>query len=81
LDQQLDQFQTQQKALELESGNVDNARESLRVSTERFRLGQTTALEVQNAQNSLEQVLLRRNLAQLNLKIAEIQLRILENNL
>jgi hypothetical protein len=36
---------------------------------------------VQNAQNILEQVLLRQNLAQLNLKIAEIQLRILENNL
>jgi outer membrane protein TolC len=81
LDQQLAQFQTQQKSLELESGNTESARESLRVSTERFRLGQTTALEVQNAQNVLEQVLLRRNLAQLNLKIAEIQLRILENNL
>ena len=81
LDQHIVRFQTQQKSLELEAENVANARESLNVSTERFRLGQTTALEVQNAQNILEQVLLRRNLALFNLKVAEVQLRLLAGEL
>jgi outer membrane protein len=81
LDQHIARFQTQQKALELEAENVANARESLNVSTERFRLGQTTALEVQNAQNILEQVLLRRNLALFSLKVAEVQLRLVGGEL
>jgi outer membrane protein TolC len=81
LDNQLTFFQTQQQVLVLEEDNVKNARENLNVSTERFRLGQTNALEVQTAQNSLEQALTRRNLVQYNLKVAEIQLRLLTGEL
>jgi outer membrane protein len=77
LDNQLAFFQNQRQVLTLEEENVTNARESLTVSTERFRLGQTNALEVQTAQNSLEQALARRNLVLFNLKSAEIQLRLL----
>lgn len=81
LDDQLAFFQTQRRLLELEEENVRNARENLLVSTERFRLGQTNALETQTAQNSLEQALLRRNLALFNLKAGEIQLRLLAGEL
>ncbi|GAB4496360.1 MAG: TolC family protein [Saprospiraceae bacterium] len=81
LDNQLAFFQTNQQVLNLEEENVKNARESLNVSTERFRLGQTNALEVQTAQNTLEQALARRNLVQYNLKATEIQLRFLAGEL
>lgn len=81
LDNQLNFFQTQQQVLRLEAENVANARESLAVSTERFRLGQTNALEVQAAQNSLEQALLRENVILYNLKTAELQLRLLAGDL
>jgi outer membrane protein TolC len=81
LDNQLALFQTQQQILTLEQENTEIARESLKVSTERFRLGQTTALEVQSAQNVLEQALTRLNLAKFNLKMAEIQMRLLTGSL
>lgn len=81
LDDQLAFYQTQRSALVLEEENVRNARENLNVSTERFRLGQTNALETQTAQNSLEQALLRRNLALYNLKVSEVQLRLLAGDL
>ena len=81
LDNQLAFFQTQQLLLNLEDDNVKNARESLNVSTERFRLGQTNALEVQVAQNTLEQALLRQNVVLYNLKTAELELRLLAGEL
>ncbi|MEZ4967581.1 MAG: TolC family protein [Saprospiraceae bacterium] len=81
LDDRIAFFQSQQEVLRLEEDNVTNARENLNVSTERFRLGQTNALEVQTAQNSLEQALARRNLVQYNLKSAEISLRLLAGEL
>jgi outer membrane protein TolC len=81
LDNQLAFFKTHQQVLTLEEDNVQNARESLAVSTERFRLGQTNALEVQTAQNTLEQALARRNLVQYNLKETEIRLRLLAGEL
>lgn len=81
LDNQLATFQTQQQVLALEADNVRNARESLTVSTERFRLGQTNALEVQSAQNTLEQAMLRQNVVLYNLKTAELRLRLLAGEL
>lgn len=81
LENQLAFFETQQQLLSLEEENTKNARESLNVSTERFRLGQTNALEVQNAQNTLEQSLVRRNLVLFNLKTTEITLKLLAGEL
>ena len=81
LDNQLALFQTQQQVLVLEEENVRTARENLTVSTERFRLGQANGLEIQTAQNTLEQALTRRNLVLYNLKIAELQLRFLSGEL
>ncbi|MEQ1746925.1 MAG: TolC family protein, partial [Saprospiraceae bacterium] len=77
LDNQLAQFETEKQVLVLETENVKNARESLNVSTERFRLGQTNALEVQAAQNTLDQALFRQNVVLYNLKAAELGLRML----
>ena len=81
LDNQLAFFQVQKQVLNLEEDNVKNARENLSVNTERFRLGQTNALESQIAQNTLEQALTRRNLVLFNLKTAELQLRALAGEL
>ena len=81
LDDQIAFFQIQQQVLALEAENVTSARESLSVSTERFRLGQTNALEVQLAQNTLEQALFRENVVLYNLKTAELQLRLLAGEL
>lgn len=81
LDNQLAFFQTQQQMLALEEDNVKNARENLNVSTERFRLGQTNALETQTAQNTLEQALFRQNLALYNLKATEVRLKLLAGEL
>lgn len=81
LDNQIAFFNANQQVLSLEEESVGNARQSLNISTERFRLGQTNALEVQTAQNTLEQALARRNIIQYNLKAAEIQLRLLAGEL
>lgn len=81
LDNQLAFFQANQQVLSLEEESVRNARQSLSISTERFRLGQTNALEVQTAQNTLEQALGRRNLIQYNLKATEIEMRLLAGEL
>ena len=81
LDNQLTFYQTQQQILQLESDNVRIARENLNVSTERFRVGTTNGLEIQTAQNTLEQALVRSNLVLFNLKSAEIRLRLLAGEL
>ena len=81
LDNQLATYQSQQQILSLEEENVRIARENLSVSTERFRMGTTSGLEPQIAQNSLEQALSRRDLVLYNLKAAEIRLRLLAGDL
>lgn len=75
LENQLDFLKTQQDILNLTEKNIQNARENMKVSTERFRLGMTNGLEPQTAQNTLEQVLAQRNIVLYNLKITELQLR------
>ena len=81
LDNLLATYQSQQQILSLEEENVRIARENLNVSTERFRVGTTSGLEPQIAQNSLEQALSRRDLVLYNLKTAEIRLRLLAGEL
>lgn len=81
LDNQLTFYQIQQQILTLEEENVGIARENLNVSTERFRVGTTNGLEIQTAQNTLEQALVRRNLVLFNLKSTEIRLRLLAGDL
>jgi outer membrane protein TolC len=77
LQNQLANLQTQRSILGMEEENITAAREGLNISMERFRVGQTNGLEIQTAQNTLEQVLLRRNLVLFNLKVAELRLKLL----
>jgi outer membrane protein TolC len=81
LENQLSALQVQQQILGMEDENVRAARENLSVSTERFRVGTTNGLEPQTAQNSLEQVLVRRNMVLYNLKVAELRIRLLSGDL
>ncbi|MCB9344529.1 MAG: TolC family protein [Lewinellaceae bacterium] len=81
LDNQLEVLQTQQNILNIETQNVDAARENLSISSARFEAGTTNGLEIQSAQNSLEQALVRKNLVLYNLKIAELQLKLLVGEL
>ena len=81
LENQLSSLQVQQQILGMEDENVRAARENLSVSTARFRVGTTNGLEPQTAQNSLEQVLIRRNMALYNLKVAELRIRLLAGDL
>lgn len=81
LDNLLSYAQVQQQVLVLENKNVETARQNLNISTERFRLGQTNGLEPQTAQNTLEQALLRRNLADFNLQTASVRLRLIAGSL
>lgn len=81
LSNQFAQIDLQRRLLSLEEENVTNARENLSVSTERFRVGTTNGLEPQTAQNTLEQALTRRDLVLYNLKVAELQLRLLAGEL
>lgn len=78
---QFAQINIQRQLLSLEEENVTAARENLSVSTERFRVGTTNGLEPQTAQNTLEQALARRDLVLYNLKVAELQLRLLAGEL
>ncbi len=77
IENQIALFRAQKQMLDLERLNEQAANESLRISLERFRLGQSSALEVQAAQSVLEQTRFRQNLALYNLKRTEIQLRLL----
>lgn len=81
LAQSIADYELQRQLLALEEANILTARENLAVSTERFRLGQTTSLETQQAQASLEQSLARRNQLLLQLKNTEIGLRLLSGDL
>ncbi len=81
LDIQLANLAVQQQILLVEDESVKAARENLIVSTERFRVGTTTGLEPQIAQNTLELVLDRRNEAMYQIKLAELRLKLLAGEL
>ena len=81
VENQLTDLQVQQQILAIEAESVSAARENLKVSTERFRVGTTNGLEPQIAQNTLEQALNRRNLVLYNLKVAELRLKLLAGEL
>ncbi len=81
LENQLANLQVQQQILTIEDESVKAARENLAVSTERFRVGTTTGLEPQIAQNTLEQALDRRNQVLYSVKLSELRLKLLAGDL
>ena len=69
------------KVLDLNEDNVKTAAENVQVTLERFRLSQSTSLEIKQAQSSYEDALYNVVLARYNAKIAEIALQKLNNAL
>lgn len=69
------------KVLDLNEDNVKTAAENVQVTLERFRLSQSTSLEIKQAQSSYEDALYNVVLARYNAKVAEIALQKLNNAL
>lgn len=74
-------FDYAQKMLKLNEDNLENAKENIKLSLERYRLNQTTNIEVRQAQSSYEDALYNDILAKYNSKIAEIELKKWNNEL
>jgi len=68
-------FENQQKLFEIEKENNQLAKENLEISLQRLRFGQTTSLEVRQAQTDYVQSSTRLINFQYNLKIAESKLK------
>jgi outer membrane protein TolC len=75
LQNSLTDFESQQNLLSIEMENVDLVKENLEISMQRLRFGQTTALEVRQAQQSYEDSLTRLINFKYNLKVAETRLK------
>ena len=68
-------FENQQQLLKIEKENNELAKENIKISLERLRLGQATSLEVRLAQQDYVQSSTRLINFQYNLKIAETHLK------
>jgi outer membrane protein len=68
------QFQTDKKLLNLENENRDVAEENLTISLEKFKLGASTILELNDAQRRFDDSLNRLVNAQYNERISELEL-------
>lgn len=71
----LTDFDDQKTLLGIERENLVLAKDNLRISMERLRLGQTTALEVRQAQESYANSLARFYNFEFNMKVAETRLK------
>jgi outer membrane protein TolC len=71
----LTDFENQQNLLSIEQENNLLVKENLDISLQRLRFGQTTALEVRQAQQSYEDSMTRLVNFKYNLKVAETRLR------
>jgi len=71
----LTDFDNQTQLLQIERDNILLARENLMISMRRLELGQTTALEVRQAQESFQQSLTRLTNFEYAAKVAEIKVR------
>nr|WP_321376412.1 TolC family protein [uncultured Bacteroides sp.] len=77
----LTDFESQQQLLQIEKDNNQLAKENIEISIERLRLGQTTSLEVHQAQESYVQSSTRLINFEYNLKIAVTRLKQLMSTL
>jgi len=75
LENSLTDFENQQNLLLIEQENTDLVKENLEISMQRLRFGQTTALEVRQAQQSYEDSFTRLINFKYNLKVAETRLK------
>lgn len=74
-------FDYAQRVLKLNEENVKTAQENVQVTMERFRLNQSTSVEIKQAQSSYEDALYSVILARYNAKVAETELKRLSNDL
>jgi outer membrane protein len=75
------QFQTDRQLLQLENENKDVAEENLTISLEKFKLGASTILELNDAQRRFDDSLNRLVNAQYNERISELELLRLSGSL
>lgn len=73
----LTEFDDQKSLLAIERDNLSLAKENLKISLERLRLGQTTSLEVRQAQESYANSLARLCSFEFNMKVSETHLKLL----
>jgi outer membrane protein len=71
----LDEFEIQRSLLQIEKGNDSLAKENLDISMARLRLGQSTSLELRQAQESYQDSRTRLINIEYNLKAAETKLK------
>ena len=71
----LDEFEIQNRLLQIEKDNDALAKENLDISMQRLRLGQSTSLELRQAQDSYEESRTRLINIEYDLKVAETKLR------
>lgn len=71
----LTNFEAQKKLLLIEKDNHKLAKENLEISIQRLRLGETTSLEIRQAQESYQESLTRLLNFEYNLKVAETMLK------
>jgi outer membrane protein len=71
----LTEFENQQKLLKIETENNELAKENIQISMERLKHGQTTSLEVHQAQDFYVQSCTRLINFRFNLKIVETKLK------
>lgn len=74
-------FELSEKMLQLNEENVQIAAENVQITMERYRLNQSTSLDIKQAQSSYEDALYNVILARYNSKVAEIELKRIINNL
>lgn len=77
----LKNFQTAKAALKLEEENINLAKENNDIAMERFRVAQSTALELRQAQQSYVDALTRLVNARFNAKTAETELMRIQGDL
>jgi outer membrane protein TolC len=68
-------FKNQQKLMQIEKENNELSKENIEISLQRLRLGQSTSLELHQAQDSYAQSSTRLINFEYNLKMAEVKLK------
>jgi outer membrane protein len=75
------QYETQKRLLELEQQNIATAQENLEISAEKFKLGASTILEINDAQTRYTTIMNRLVTAEYNLRISKLNLLTLSGEL
>lgn len=75
------QYETQKHLLELEQQNIATAQENLEISAEKFKLGASTILEINDAQTRYTTAINRLVTAEYNLRISKLNLLTLSGEL